>query len=100
MILKKFLLQIKFAGLQAFLKRIKPKEENCTSYRSEVKLLMTDDILREPGGLVKFTIPYCDSEGQYLGVVTEQDDEYDASHRVYNRKYPSAIKKLWLLLQV
>lgn len=59
---------------------------------------MTDDILRAPGGLVKFTIPYCDSEGQYLGAVTEQDHEYDASHRVYNRKYPSAIKKLWLLL--
>ena len=48
---------------------------------------MTDDVLREPGGLVKFMVPYCNSDGEYVGVVTEQDDEYDDTHRVYNRKY-------------
>ena len=89
----KILLQIKFGGLQAFLKRIKPKDEDCTSYRSEIKLLMTDEVLREPGGLVKFIIPYCDSEGRPLGEVTEKDPEYDESHRVYNRKYTIAVEE-------
>ena len=48
---------------------------------------MTDDVLRNPGGLVKFVVPYCNNEGEYLGVVTEEDIEYDPNHRVYNRKY-------------
>ena len=86
-IIVKFMLQIKLAGLQAFLKKIKPKDENCTSFRAEAKLLMTDDVLGNPGGLVKFVVPYCSREGEYLGVVTEEDIEYDRKHRVYNRKY-------------
>jgi len=69
------------------LKKIKPKDENCTSFRAEAKLLMTDDVLNNPGGLVKFVVPYCNSEGTYLGAVTEEDGEYDRNHRVYNRKY-------------
>ena len=69
------------------MKKIKPKDEDCTSFRSQAKILMTDDVLREPGGLVKFMVPYCNSDGEYVGVVTEQDDEYDRTHRVYNRKY-------------
>lgn len=86
-IILKFLLQIKLAGLQAFLKKIKPRDENCTSFRAEAKLLMTDDVLENPGGLVKFVVPYCSNEGEYLGVVTEEDIEYDPNYRVYNRKY-------------
>lgn len=69
------------------MKKIKPKDENCTSFRAQAKLLMTDDVLRNPGGLVKFVVPYCNSEGESLGVVTEEDIEYDPNHRVYNRKY-------------
>lgn len=47
---------------------------------------MTDDVLRNPGGLVKFKVPYCNSEGEYKGEVTEEDEQYDRNHRVYNRK--------------
>ena len=86
-IILKFWLQIKLAGLQAFLQKIKPRDENCTSFRAEAKLLMTDDVLRNPGGLVKFVVPYCNSDGIEVGVVTEEDMEYDRSYRVYNRKY-------------
>ena len=78
--------QIKLAGLRAVLEKINPRDENCTSFRAEAKLLMTDDVLDNPGGLVKFVVPYCSSEGEYLGVVTEKDIEYDPNYRVYNRK--------------
>ena len=81
------LLQIKLAGLQAYLQKVKPKDDDCTSFRSQAKILMTDDVLRDPGGLVKFIVPYCNSDGEYQGVVTEEDIEYDPNHRVYNRKY-------------
>ena len=37
--------------------------------------------------MVKFVVPYCSSEGEYLGVLIEEDIEYDPKHRVYNRKY-------------
>ena len=86
-IILKFWLQIKLAGLQAFLKKIKPRDENCTSFRAEAKLLMTDDVLRNPGGLVKFVVPYCNSDGNEVGVVTQEDVEYDPNYRVYNREY-------------
>ena len=86
-IILKFWLQIKLAGLRAFLKKIKPRDENCTSFRPEAKLLMTDDVLRHPGGLVKFEVPYCNSDGDEVGRVTQKDIEYDPNYRVYNRKY-------------
>ncbi|KAJ7394304.1 hypothetical protein OS493_000106 [Desmophyllum pertusum] len=76
--------EIKLAGLQAYLQKVKPKNDDCTSFRSQAKILMTDDVLRDPGGLVKFIVPYCNSDGEYQGVVTEEDIEYDPNHRVYN----------------
>ena len=86
-IILKFWSQIKLAGLRAFLKKIKPRDENCTSFRAEAKLLMTDDVLRNPGGLVKFVVPYCNGDGNEVGEVTQDDIEYDPNYRVYNRKY-------------
>lgn len=68
------------------MKKIKPKDEDCTSFRAQAKILVTDDVLRDPGGLVKFVVPYCNSEGEQVDYVTEKDDEYDRNHRVYNRK--------------
>ena len=62
-------------------------DENCTSFRAKAKLLMTENVLGDPGGLVKFVVPYCNSNGEY-GVITEKDDDqYDAYHRVRHRKY-------------
>ena len=79
--------QIKLAGLQAFLKKIKPRDQDCTSFRSEARILMTDEVLEHPGGLVKFAVPYSDNHGRYLGVVTEVDLEYDQKNRVYHCKH-------------
>ena len=78
------------------MKKIKPRDENCTSFRAEAKLLMTDDVLNNPGGLVKFVVPYCNSEGEYLGQVTEDDNEYDPYYRVYNRKYVLKFHKIYV----
>ena len=78
--------QIKLAGLQTFLKKIKPKDEDCSSFRAEAKVLLTDEVLDHPGGLVKFVVPFSNNDGEYLGVVTEEDFEYDAKHRVYHCK--------------
>ena len=48
---------------------------------------MTENVLGDPGGLVKFVVPYCNKNGEY-GVITEEDnDQYDAYHRVRHRKY-------------
>ena len=79
--------QIKLAGLQAFLKKIKPRDQDCTSFRSEARILMTDEVLEHPGGLVKFAVPYSDNHSRYLGVVTEEDLEYDQKNRVYHCKH-------------
>ena len=69
------------------MRKIRPKDENTSSFRAEAKLLMPDSVLGDPGGLVKFVIPYCNDNGEY-GVVTEKDDDqYDVNHRVYHRKY-------------
>ena len=57
---------------------------------------MTDDVLNNPGGLVKFVVPYCNSEGEYLGQVTEDDNEYDPYYRVYNRKYVLKFHKIYV----
>lgn len=57
---------------------------------------MTDDVLNNPGGLVKFLVPYCNSEGERLGQVTEEDNEYDPYYRVYNRKYVLKIHKIYV----
>ena len=48
---------------------------------------MTDDVLRNPGGLVKFVVPYYNGDGNEVGEVTQDDIEYDPNYRVYNRKY-------------
>jgi len=37
--------------------------------------------------LVKFVVPYCSSEGEYLVVLTEEDIEYDRKSRDNNGKY-------------
>ena len=81
-----FLWQIKLAGLQAFLHQIKPKDKLCTSFRAKAKILLTDEVLENPSGLVKFVIPFCSRNGDYLGEVTEQDTQYHAKYRVYHRK--------------
>ena len=84
--IKHFLWQIKLAGLQAFLHQIKPKDQSCTSFRAKAKILLTDEVLENPSGLVKFVIPFCNRNGDYLGEVTEKDTEYNEKHRVYHRK--------------
>ena len=43
---------------------------------------MTDEVLEDPGGLVKFVVPYSNNDGEFLGVVTQEDVEYDAKNRV------------------
>ena len=48
---------------------------------------MTDEVLEDPGGLVKFVVPYSNNDGEFLGVVTQEDVEYDAKNRVYHCKY-------------
>ena len=78
-------LQIKLAGLQAFLKKLKPKDRDCRSFRAEARILMTDEVLGHPGELVKFIVPYSNNDGQYQGVVTEED--IDTKCGVYHCKY-------------
>lgn len=80
------LLQIKLAGLQTFLQKLRPKDEGCRSFRAKARILMTDEVLEDPGGLVKFVIPYSNNDGQHMGDVTETDKEYDSKHRVYHCK--------------
>ena len=87
--------QIKLAGLQAFLKKIKPRDQDCTSFRSEARILMTDEVLEHPGGLVKFVVPYSDNRGRYLGVVTEEDLEYDQKNRVNHCKHFALLNLLF-----
>ena len=48
---------------------------------------MTDEVLEHPGGLVTFAVPYSDNDGRYLGVVTQEDIEYDQKNRVYHCKH-------------
>ena len=75
------------AGFPTFLRKIRPKDENGTSFRAQAKLLMPGNVLEDPGGLVKFVVPYCSNSGEY-GVITEKDDDqYDANHRVRHREY-------------
>lgn len=77
--------EIKLAGLQAFLHQIKPKDKFCSSFRAKAKILLTDEVLENPSGLVKFVIPFCSRNGDYLGEVTEEDTEYHAKYRVYHQ---------------
>ena len=66
------------------MKKLKPKDRDCRSFRAEARILMTDEVLQHPGGLVKFIVPYSNNDGQYQ-VVTEED--IDAKHGVYHCKY-------------
>ncbi|XP_078366136.1 uncharacterized protein LOC144650355 isoform X2 [Oculina patagonica] len=76
--------EIKLAGLPTFLRKIRPGDKSCTSFRAQAKLLLPNDVLGNPSGLVKFVVPYCNKDGKF-GVVTEQDeDQYNVNHRVYN----------------
>ena len=79
--------QITLAGRGVFLEKINPRDQDCTSFRSKARILMTDEVVEHPGEPVKFAVPYSDNRGQYLGVVTEEDLEYDQKNRVYHCKH-------------
>ena len=79
--------QITLAGCEVFLEKINPRDHDCTSFRSKARILMTDEVVEHPGGLVKFAVPYSDNHGRYLGDVTEEDLEYDQKNRVYHCKH-------------
>ena len=79
--------QITLAGCEVFLEKINPRDHDCTSFRSKARILMTDEVVEHPGGLVKFAVPYSDNHGRYLGDVTEEDLEYDQKNRVYHSKH-------------
>ena len=83
--------QIKLAGREVFLEKINPRDQDCTSFRSKARIPMTDEVVEHPGGLVKFAVPYSDNHGRYLGVVTEEDLEYDQKNRVYHCKHFSLL---------
>ena len=75
-------LQITLAGREVFLEKINPRDQDCTSFRSKARILMTDEVVEHPGGLVQFAVPYSDNHGRDLGYVTEED--VDEKNRVYH----------------
>ena len=77
--------QITLAGRQVFLEKINPRDQDCTSFRSKARILMTEEVVEHPGGLVKFAVPYSDNHGRDLGKVTEKD--VDEKNRVYHCKH-------------
>ena len=77
--------QIKLAGCEVFLEKINPRDQDCTSFRSKARILMTDEVVEHPGGLVKFAVQYSDNHGRDLGDVTEED--VDEKNRVYHCKH-------------
>ena len=69
------------------MRKIRPKDETCKSFRAQAKLVMPENVLTDLGGLVKFVIPYYNNNGDYSEITEKDQDHYDANHRVRHRKY-------------
>ena len=81
-------------------------DENCTRFRAQANLLTTENVLGDTtphtdtppphgGRLVTFVVPYYNSNGEQGKVTETDDDQYDANHRVYHRKYEDRNKPLY-----